>query len=296
MSHISPSHASSSASHRLCTAASAKNATPISDSHVDLWEHASTLYHSFEWYEAADRFDALAGLLGSSRHKMRCLLNVSLIRARMGDFLEASHSLHAAAKVEPDMPLTVFLLGMVEWELGDTNVAEACFEHCLVMVGECNVDHHPSYLDFVLERDSIIHNLHAVKLASSDPEGRQVLTNMSALSAELLFEAPPRSNNAPVMISVHSEPQHFQVPPATSNSTRTPAQDPKHLQRHSKAPEATLSNSPMLVSPSPNRDSSVSLLSSSTLESVPSPALSESSWHSRLSKRNEAAKMFFSNG
>lgn len=188
------------ASHSNKALHQASDPPDLTDKLIDLWEHASTLYHSFEWADAADHFHCLAELTASPEHKTSCLLNTSLIRARLGEFAAASYSLEAAVRAVPDLALAHFLLGLVEWELRHSTRAQSCLERCLLVLGGAEeVDYCPQNLEFVLKRGNVTHNLTMIRCASSQRRGSGLPTNdnLSMISAELLFEAPSRSTTMP---------------------------------------------------------------------------------------------------
>nr|POF17331.1 hypothetical protein CFP56_65198 [Quercus suber] len=269
----------------------------VSDKHIDLWEHASTLYHSYEWQDAAHLFHRLAELLGPSRESMLCLLNVSLIRARMGDFVQAVCSLHAAARIDPHVPLTVFILGLLEWEIGNTGNAEACFYQCLDMLGADCIDYHPLNMRYILKPYNVMHNLRAVRFERSQARETQVPTNMSAISARLLFEAPSRIN-VPLFSPYHRFESLSLVPePLTIR--------PKPIRNVEKSTASLKTvfgfrNYLRTIRPSRlNADTDRATprsLYGPVPEMSPSSAGMESSFASRISRRSEAAKLFFHSG
>ncbi|KAI7056797.1 hypothetical protein KC352_g44303, partial [Hortaea werneckii] len=106
----------------------------LSSAHIDLWEHAALLYHHFEWQTAIETFQHLFHTIPVSapEARTRCLLNVGIIQARLGDYALAAQTLEDAARTDGEFVLTPFLLGIVEWELGNLIKAEACLEISLV--------------------------------------------------------------------------------------------------------------------------------------------------------------------
>nr|POE88250.1 hypothetical protein CFP56_11479 [Quercus suber] len=267
----------------------------VSEKYIDLWEHASTLYHGYEWQDAAHHFHCLAKLLEPSRESTLCLLNVSLIQARMGEFLEASSRLHTAAISHPDMPFTVYLLGLIEWEIGSIDKAEARFQQCLDMLGGHHVSYHPLNMRFVLEPHSIIHNLRVIRFVKSQSPRPQVPTNMSALSAELLFEAPLRVSIAQAS-NPRFSPQHtFETLSLMPEPLAIRTKPSKSFQRSRAGLKAVFGfrdNLQAKRSSHPGLDTepcNPRTTQESKPEQQPSPARSESTFVMRVTRRSEAS-------
>ncbi|RMZ30243.1 hypothetical protein D0859_05656 [Hortaea werneckii] len=76
----------------------------LSSAHIDLWEHAALLYHHFEWQTAIETFQHLFHTIPVSapEARTRCLLNVGIIQARLGDYALAAQTLEDAARTDGD--------------------------------------------------------------------------------------------------------------------------------------------------------------------------------------------------
>ncbi|KAK5125479.1 hypothetical protein LTR85_000589 [Meristemomyces frigidus] len=166
----------------------------LSSEHLDIWEHAALLYHGYEWQDSVDAFQYLARQVSHSKLRTVCMLNAGLIQARLGDFADAAHTLETAAKGDQTFILTPYLLGIVEWELGNTIKAEACLEVCFRALRGGDVSYTAYGLEFVLQADNVRRQLNALK-DSLRLTGQQKPTLLvgAILPAECIFEAPPRS-------------------------------------------------------------------------------------------------------
>ncbi|GAB1734714.1 hypothetical protein NU195Hw_g9156t1 [Hortaea werneckii] len=171
----------------------------LSSAHIDLWEHAALLYHHFEWHSAIETFQHLSDTIPTSapEARTRCLLNAGIIQARLGDYALAAQTLEAAARTDGEFVLTPFLLGIVEWELGNRIKAEACLEISLVALrrykGEGEVRVSPYGVGFML-REEIVREMLG-RLRGVDPrseEARSTIVGFAVLEAEFIFEAPAR--------------------------------------------------------------------------------------------------------
>lgn len=169
----------------------------ISTYHVDLWEHASKLYRLYHWQQAADIFEFLAKDISDTRQRTKCLINKALIEARLGDHNQAVATVADAATLGEDLPIAAYLAGLLNCEVSELEFAEAWFEACLEELNGRDVDYTEDGLHFVLERRPVRHNLDSVREARMAEElGYKDATpdDLCYLPAELLFEAPPRSN------------------------------------------------------------------------------------------------------
>ncbi|RMY71210.1 hypothetical protein D0862_14637 [Hortaea werneckii] len=175
----------------------------LSSAHIDIWEHAALLYHHFEWQSAIETFQHLAGTIPAvdaeaKEARTLCALNAAIIQARLGDYALAAATLEGAAQSDVSFVLTPYLLGIVEWELGNLIKAEACLEICLLALrrhrmGE--VDFSPYGLEFRL-RDEVVREV-LKKLRGLDPfsqegEAQSLNVGFAVFSADCIFEAPAR--------------------------------------------------------------------------------------------------------
>ena len=168
----------------------------LTDQQIDLWEHTSLLYHAYEWQAAAEMFTVLASEIEMVEDRTFCLLNAAIIQARLGDYLPTVAALEEAAMLGQDYLITIFLMGLVSFELGDHGRAEACFEACLDGVTMGAIDHSDCGLEFVMNGPLLKRNLRAVRTATFSATYLKSTSGASmhldALPAECIFEAPPR--------------------------------------------------------------------------------------------------------
>ncbi|RMY51272.1 hypothetical protein D0863_14638 [Hortaea werneckii] len=175
----------------------------LSSEHIDLWEHAALLYHHFEWHSAIDTFQHLALRIPAEAKEARtlCLLNAAIIQARLGDYALAAQTLEAAARTDGSFILTPYLLGIMEWELGNLIKAEACLEISLLTLrrhaGEGIVDFTRHGLDFRLRGEVVregLRRLRGVNLLSEEveKEAQSQIVGFAIFSADCIFEAPVR--------------------------------------------------------------------------------------------------------
>lgn len=176
----------------------------LSTYHIDLWEHASKLYHLLNWQQAVDIFEFLANDLVDTRRRTQCLINQALVEARLGDHNKAALTIANAAEVGEDWPITAFVAGLINCELSQLNLAEAWFEACLTGLDGRDIDYSEERLDFVLELATVRHNSESTNDARSAQElgyDDAAPDDLCFLPAELLFEAPIRSRESSLTAS-----------------------------------------------------------------------------------------------
>ncbi|RMY33879.1 hypothetical protein D0865_14337 [Hortaea werneckii] len=171
----------------------------LSSEHIDLWEHAALLYHHFEWQSAIETFQHLAREIRDREARTLCLLNAAIIQARLGDYAFAAATLEAAARTDGSFILTPYLLGIMEWELGNLIKAEACLELSLLALrrhaGEGIVDFSRHGLDFRLQGEVVrqgLRRLRGVNPFSGEEEAQSQIVGFAGFSADDIFEAPVR--------------------------------------------------------------------------------------------------------
>ncbi|KAI7542923.1 hypothetical protein KC316_g15239, partial [Hortaea werneckii] len=177
----------------------------LSSEHIDLWEHAALLYHHFEWHSAIDTFQHLALTIPAEAKEARtlCLLNAAIIQARLGDYALAAQTLEAAARTDGSFILTPYLLGIMEWELGNLIKAEACLEILLLALrrhaGEGIVDFSRHGLDFRLQGEVVREELRRLRgvnpfseEAAAAAAAQSQIVGFAGFSANCIFEAPVR--------------------------------------------------------------------------------------------------------
>ena len=167
-----------------------------SSHHIDLWEHASKLYHWHRWQQAADIFAFLAKDIASPRQRTICLLNNALVEARLGDYDTAITIITKAMKIGEELHITSFLAGLLNAELGQLDSAEEWFDACLIGLDGQDIDYVADGLDIVLDCSSVRHNLETVGQALLARElgfEDAAPDDLIYVPAEYLFEAPARS-------------------------------------------------------------------------------------------------------
>ncbi|KAI7346139.1 hypothetical protein KC354_g14384 [Hortaea werneckii] len=173
----------------------------LSSAHIDLWEHAALLYHHFEWPSAIETFQHLAFTIPTSAQKARtlCCLNAGIIQARLGDYVLAAQTFESAARTDGDFILTPFLLGIVEWELGNLIKAEACLEISLLALRRYGRDGEVDFFRYGLgfrSRDEVVEEvlrrLRGVNPLNSEQAAQSTIVGVVGLSADYIFEAPAR--------------------------------------------------------------------------------------------------------
>ncbi|KAI7281094.1 hypothetical protein KC345_g4332 [Hortaea werneckii] len=173
----------------------------LASAHIDLWEHAALLYHHFEWQTAIETFQNLFHTIptSASEARTRCLLNAGIIQARLGDYALAAQTLESAARTDGEFVLTPFLLGIVEWELGNLIKAEACLEISLVALrrykGPGEIGFSPYGVGFMLREEMVREGLQRLRSVSPmGAEAQSKIVGFAVLEAEFIFEAPARED------------------------------------------------------------------------------------------------------
>ena len=168
----------------------------LTEQQIDVWEHAALLYHGYEWQEAADMFNTLSTSIESRERRALCLLNISLIQSRLGEYDDAFLAVEEAAQIYQSMLLIPFLMGFIAHQLQDYAKAELCFEVCYDCLSHGGVDYSDVENDFVLDREMILNNLRAARSAQYSArfagEAGGTVKPIDAIPAEYIFEAPPR--------------------------------------------------------------------------------------------------------
>lgn len=146
------------------------------------------LFSAFEWEAAAELFTQLSRSIPVDLYSTVCLLNAAMIHARLGDFPTASQTLADARHVEELLPITLCLMGHIEYELKNWEKAEDCLNIALQAIkGTDTLRNYRSLgLDFVLCEDQINLILDVFPPAFG---------SLGTIPADNLFEAPPRKKN-----------------------------------------------------------------------------------------------------
>ncbi|KAI6794637.1 hypothetical protein KC361_g5490 [Hortaea werneckii] len=235
-----PVHAKNSSMPSLLNAASLRSSTTpkqssswqqpkLSSAHIDLWEHAALLYHHFEWPSAIETFQHLALTIPTSAQKARtlCCLNAGIIQARLGDYVLAAQTFESAARTDGDFILTPFLLGIVEWELGNLIKAEACLEISLLALRRHGRDGEVEFsrygLGFKLRDEvveEVLRRLRGVNPLSSEEAAQSTMVGFVGFSADYIFEAAAREDEVGELVSRRGEEQV--VPTGKPSISRQP--------------------------------------------------------------------------
>lgn len=163
----------------------------VSRQQAHSWEHASLLYHSYEWYAAADIFLSLARSITKPLESNLCLLNAALIHARLDDFEAAARLLEEAEPQKETSAITMFVLGHVEFEQGNFEKAEDCLRVALSQLGDIQPLEEFG-MDFVLRKSHVNHNLRVLATKNSV---FGVMGTMGALPVDYIFEPPKSCTN-----------------------------------------------------------------------------------------------------
>lgn len=163
----------------------------------DIWDHASLLFHSYEWDSAAHNFAQLAAQTTTPAMKAILLTNVGIIRCHMGEYAMALDAFVKALVVEHNFAVGHFLAGIASYELSMYEISTAAFNACAVALAATggSIDYHPMYLNFELEGHTAASNATYVALESNSlsPSTQAQQSNrclLSRLPAGLIFESP----------------------------------------------------------------------------------------------------------
>lgn len=143
------------------------------------------LYAAFEWEDAAESFASLSEAIPIELYSTKCLINTVLIHARLGVFSKASQILAEAVNIEELLPIILSLMGQLEYELGNYEKAEDCFNISLQAIDLHQVHRHLG-LDFVLRDEQIEQNLRVLRLHQG---------MVATVPGDMLFQAPPRKTD-----------------------------------------------------------------------------------------------------
>ncbi|KAM0719628.1 hypothetical protein Q7P37_003759 [Cladosporium fusiforme] len=177
---------------------------------LDIWEHACLLYHNFDWQNAADIFQMLEQAASSPYDKTIFALNRGLIEARLGDFHTAANTWKHALPVDQQIPITYFLLGLVNVELGDHAKAHRYFKSSFERLPEQGLDCRTYGLDFDLTASAVRENIERLGLflglqAADLDDGVSMQPFLNVIPADIIFEAPSRTSSISQSASSVSE-------------------------------------------------------------------------------------------
>lgn len=191
---------------------------PISKKALDIWEHASLLYHGFEWESAAENFSYLSGTLTLDIERTLCLLNAAIIYARLGEFTTARSILDTAEPTGELLPLTMFIIGHVEFELENYDKSKECLQIALKSLNGTSQRYSHLGLQFILKASHIKQNL---QILDSRNDFYGIAGAMAALPADNVFEPPERARNelqCSTVISSNDSATSDQPPTLTDGS------------------------------------------------------------------------------
>lgn len=159
---------------------------------VDLWKHASFLYHNLEWQGAANAFAALEHQASDPREKCAFAINKGLIESRLGDFDFAITSFATALLHDNNNHFACFLLGLVYAETGDSSNGEAYFERALGILERPHG--HLSTVAFGITETAVRENFERLRnVHASGGDAFICMSNsLHTIPANIIFEAPSR--------------------------------------------------------------------------------------------------------
>ncbi|KAF2161708.1 hypothetical protein M409DRAFT_27765 [Zasmidium cellare ATCC 36951] len=176
----------------------ATQATNLASEQLDLWEHATVLYHGFDWQTSAETFLYLSRTISRNLESTLCLLNSAMVFARLGDYATASQILDEAEPNERTLAFTMFLMGHVEFELGNFEKAHDSLKVALHSLNGSSQRLYDLGLEYVLRAPHIQQSL---RVFESKNELVGMLGSLGALPADAVFEAPPRDGAPTVAAS-----------------------------------------------------------------------------------------------
>ncbi|KAK4635071.1 hypothetical protein CLAFUW4_00552 [Fulvia fulva] len=161
--------------------------TGLTEQQIHIWEHAITLYYGFDWQAAADTFASLARSITSDLEQALCLINTALICARLGDFAPALAILGESQPTKEVLPLTLFLMGHMNFALCELDQAESDFDSALRTLDNRPQSYRRYNVDFVLQEHHIRRSLEVLhtyrRLGSCNDM-------MDSLPADCIFGMP----------------------------------------------------------------------------------------------------------
>ncbi|KAF2767766.1 hypothetical protein EJ03DRAFT_142954 [Teratosphaeria nubilosa] len=166
----------------------------ITGEELDIWEHAALLYHGYDWSNAAEAFRQLSIQVSDIEAATICALNAALIQASLGEFELAAVTVEQAARMDQDLIITPYIMGIIDWELAQFIKAEACLDVCLRALNGGDVSFADLGLDFVLYSRNVRRQLNALRLDASGSFGPPTAMG-PVIPAECIFEPPLRSRS-----------------------------------------------------------------------------------------------------
>ncbi|KAH9827450.1 hypothetical protein Tdes44962_MAKER02897 [Teratosphaeria destructans] len=184
----------------------------VKSEELDIWEHAALLYHGYDWSNAAEAFRQLSIQIDDVEAATLCALNAALIQASLGEFELAAVIVEQAARMDQDLIITPYIMGIIDWELAQFIKAEACLDVCLRALNGGDISFADLGLDFVLCSRNVRRQLNALRLDASGRFGPPTAIG-PVVPAECIFEPPSRSR---------SRSWYRAIPHMSLESTRNP--------------------------------------------------------------------------
>lgn len=200
----------------------ATQANNLTSEQLDLWEHATVLYHGFDWHSSAETFLFLSRTINRNLESTLCLLNAAMVFARLGEYATAAQILDEAEPDERTLAFTMFLMGHVEFEIGNFDKAQDCLKVALHSLNGSSQRLYDLGLEYVLRASHIQQNL---RIFESKRDLVGMLGSLGALPADGVFEAPPRRSGVaapqPISATVNSRNSidSDELPPLTDDSS-----------------------------------------------------------------------------
>lgn len=163
---------------------------------IDLWSHATLLFHNFEWEQALSQHRRILRQCGPDVRKGFLWFNIGAIRGVLGEYYLAAESFAKAIKYEPDSAVSWYCLGISLFQLEAFRSAKKAFDSCLrTFRAEEKIDYNDRGLDFVLEKTRVEWNSRQAlfeknykKARAPLPLGRHL--GINSMPAGNLFEPP----------------------------------------------------------------------------------------------------------
>ncbi len=168
---------------------------------IDLWSHATLLYHNLEWEQALSTHRRILRQCGAAVRKGYLWFNIGAIRAILGEYYLAAEAFAKAIKHEPEFAVGWYCLGISLFELSAFRSATKAFEKCLgSFAADESVDYCGQGLDFVLERTRVEWNCRQALLEKNYKKAGALLSldtrlGLNRMPAERLFEPPSLGND-----------------------------------------------------------------------------------------------------
>lgn len=163
---------------------------------IDLWSHATLLYHNLEWEQALGTHRRILRQCGTYLRKGFLWFNIGAIRAILGEYYLAAEAFAKAIKYEPDFAVGWYCLGISLFELDVFRSAKKAFDKCLRSFAvEERIDYHEQGLDFVLEKTRVEWNCRQALLEKNYRKTGKPLSldrhsGLNTMPAGILFEPP----------------------------------------------------------------------------------------------------------